>query len=344
MWHKQRAFRAARAELIAKAKARSGVAGWPGAICVVETPPSAELGAGNEVFPTGMIVDGQHRLGAAHVMASQGKLSGLLGQILVEVYPPMEEKAVRELFTEINRMEPVTLVDFPEEQVRGCMRKGGRWLGQRKMLAHPLSFCLLCAPMRIGFLRGPSPLSFQSGAGERREECIIAAAETLRERSLCSNYAATLPVPFFFQGRALSISKAVCASALTNLYAPVLFRAALAKRKSPSSQPQPRRYASAFHAPPCPSLCRAARPSMCQCTHVFHAALPLYLQGGAGEAEESIITAAAETLRERFPAMFKPSTNCRPPHLNVDVLRNEMHKAGLIQRLGLQSGEQLVSW
>jgi hypothetical protein len=77
---------------------------------------------------------------------------------------------------------------------------------------------------------------------------------------------------------------------------------------------------------------------------VFHAALPLYLQGGAGEAEESIITAAAETLRERFPAMFKPSTNCRPPHLNVDVLRNEMHKAGLIQRLGLQSGEQLVSW
>jgi hypothetical protein len=125
MWHKQRAFRAARAELIAKAKARSGVAGWPGAICVVETPPSAELGAGNEVFPTGMIVDGQHRLGAAHVMASQGKLSGLLGQILVEVYPPMEEKAVRELFTEINRMEPVTLVDFPEEQVRGCMRKGG---------------------------------------------------------------------------------------------------------------------------------------------------------------------------------------------------------------------------
>jgi hypothetical protein len=123
MWHKQRAFRAARAELIARAKARSGVAGWPGAICVVETPPLTAPGepadgSGADVSSTGMVVDGQHRLGAAHVLASKGKLNGLLGQILVEVYPPMEEKSVRELFTEINRMEPVTLVDLPEEQVR----------------------------------------------------------------------------------------------------------------------------------------------------------------------------------------------------------------------------------
>lgn len=136
MWHKQRAFRAARAELIARAKARSGVCGWPGAICVVETVPSTvsteSAGqAGGEVAPTGMIVDGQHRLGAAHVLAAQGKLNGLLGQILVEVYPPMEEKSVRELFTEINRMEPVTLVDLPEEQVRGTgvSEQGNRGTG-----------------------------------------------------------------------------------------------------------------------------------------------------------------------------------------------------------------------
>ena len=144
MWHKQRAFRAARAELIAKAKLRSKVAGWPGAICVVESGVTSATTSGNdrgevggktaspgEVAPhangmiaTGMIVDGQHRLGAAHVLASQGKLTALLGQILVEVYPPMEEQRVRELFTEINRMEPVTLVDLPEDQVstaRPCL-------------------------------------------------------------------------------------------------------------------------------------------------------------------------------------------------------------------------------
>lgn len=42
--------------------------------------------------------------------------------------------------------------------------------------------------------------------------------------------------------------------------------------------------------------------------------------------------------------MFKPSTSCRPPHLNVDVLRNEMHKAGLVQRLGMHTGDELVTW
>lgn len=71
---------------------------------------------------------------------------------------------------------------------------------------------------------------------------------------------------------------------------------------------------------------------------------PFAHQGGAGAEEESIITAAAEQLCERFPAMFKPSTNCRPPHLNVDVLRNEMHKAGLVQRLGMHTGDELVTW
>ncbi|EOD36795.1 hypothetical protein EMIHUDRAFT_201024 [Emiliania huxleyi CCMP1516] len=72
-WHKQRAFRAERAELIAKAKQRSSVAGWPGSICV-------------------------HRLGAAHVLSSKGKLRPDLARVLV-----------RELFTEINKVEPVTL-------------------------------------------------------------------------------------------------------------------------------------------------------------------------------------------------------------------------------------------
>ena len=42
--------------------------------------------------------------------------------------------------------------------------------------------------------------------------------------------------------------------------------------------------------------------------------------------------------------MFKPSHGCRPPHLNVDVLRAEMHKAELIERNKIKSAEQLVDW
>ena len=62
----------------------------------------------------GMLIDGQHRLGAAHLLSQRGKLSGALSAILVEVYPPMEEANIKELFTEINKAEPVLLVDLPE--------------------------------------------------------------------------------------------------------------------------------------------------------------------------------------------------------------------------------------
>ena len=61
------------------------------------------------------IVDGQHRLGAAHVLDQRGDLHDGLAQILVEVYPPMGDASVRELFTEINKSEPVTLIDLPED-------------------------------------------------------------------------------------------------------------------------------------------------------------------------------------------------------------------------------------
>ena len=179
LWERQRAFRQERASLIAQAKAKSHARGWPGSIAIVETN---ETPASSKEATIGMLIDGQHRLGAAHLLAQKGKLLGALQHILVEVYPPREEKDIKELFTEINRAEPVLLIDLPDEN------------------------------------------------------------------------------------------------------------------------------------------------------------------GGASDKNNATITIAAETLRERYPGMFKPSHGCRPPHLNVDVLRAEMHKAELIERNKIKSAEQLVDW
>ena len=66
--------------------------------------------------------------------------------------------------------------------------------------------------------------------------------------------------------------------------------------------------------------------------------------GGATADVNATLTIAAETLRERYPAMFKPSHSCRAPHLNVDVLRAEMFKAEVLSRNGLKSADQLVDW
>mmetsp|Transcript_6108 Transcript_6108/g.19566 ORF Transcript_6108/g.19566 Transcript_6108/m.19566 type:complete len:402 (-) Transcript_6108:177-1382(-) len=161
LWQKQRAFRDDRAVMIAKSKAKSNVGGWPGAISIVE----AEDGIG-------AVVDGQHRLGAAHVLASKfGGLPPRLSQIIVEVYPHMADLQIAELFAEINKAEPVALIDLP------------------------------------------------------------ATAE-----------------------------------------------------------------------------------------------------GGATDADRQVITTAAEQLKDSFPDMFKPTKNCRAPHVNVDSLRDELHAHGAARR------------
>ena len=110
LWDEQRAFRADRAEMIGKAKLGSSIGGWPGCISVVEIEPAQR--ERNAVL--GAVVDGQHRLGAAHWLSSQGKLTDVLQEIYVEVYPAMDHAHVKELFTEINRAEPVSVVDMPD--------------------------------------------------------------------------------------------------------------------------------------------------------------------------------------------------------------------------------------
>ena len=46
---------------------------------------------------------------------------------------------------------------------------------------------------------------------------------------------------------------------------------------------------------------------------------------------------------ERYPQMFSPSTRCRPPHLNVDVLRDDLYQAKIVDRLQLRSSAELLA-
>lgn len=114
IYKKQRTFRTERASAIARAKTASGVIGWPGTISVVELADTDA--AGNFV-----LVDGQHRLGAYTLLASQIKakqedgapLPPGMTEILVEVYPATSDEKAAEIFTEINKAEPCKLVDMP---------------------------------------------------------------------------------------------------------------------------------------------------------------------------------------------------------------------------------------
>jgi hypothetical protein len=69
------------------------------------------------------ILDGQHRVGMMTVLLEKNVSDQLnLHQVLVEVYPHQPDKDLAsELFVEINKAEPVKLVDMP-----GVAKKGDR--------------------------------------------------------------------------------------------------------------------------------------------------------------------------------------------------------------------------
>jgi hypothetical protein len=68
------------------------------------------------------------------------------------------------------------------------------------------------------------------------------------------------------------------------------------------------------------------------------------MPGIAKASDRNMITKAAESLRGEYPEMFRPSQQCRAPHLNIDNLRDAIFAADVIPRHNLKSSEELQAW
>ena len=125
IWKKQRIYRHTRAKAMVNDKWKSMNLGLPGIICLHEDPDGKLV-----------ILDGQHRVGMMMLLRDKQRkemeqaakdydndadytksLEYIdFDQILVEVYPQrdrLDDKHAQELFLEINKAEPVQLVDLP---------------------------------------------------------------------------------------------------------------------------------------------------------------------------------------------------------------------------------------
>lgn len=109
IWEKQRIYRHDRAKVMAHDKLKSMELGLPGVISLHES-----------VDGTLSILDGQHRVGMLALLQEKSKDSSHfdlnLNQILVEVFPQSasaKDTHAQDIFTEINKAEPVKLVDMP---------------------------------------------------------------------------------------------------------------------------------------------------------------------------------------------------------------------------------------
>ena len=108
IWEKQRVYRHERAKSMANDKLKSLDLGLPGVISLHESP-DGKLS----------ILDGQHRVGMLTILELKKKDDkfGLdMDQILVEVFQQSSAESdthAKDIFTEINKAEPVKLVDMP---------------------------------------------------------------------------------------------------------------------------------------------------------------------------------------------------------------------------------------
>ncbi|CAM9832676.1 unnamed protein product [Chrysoparadoxa australica] len=105
IWEKQRILRPDRVKEIAKDKMAQGK-GLPGVITLYQDKAEPERVG---------IIDGQHRIGALMVMSDGGMWDGAAHNVLVDVFQTDGEQEVCDLFMEINKAQPVKLVDMPGE-------------------------------------------------------------------------------------------------------------------------------------------------------------------------------------------------------------------------------------
>lgn len=103
VWEKQRVYRHDRAKLMVSDKMKSLDLGLPGVITIHEDAETGKLA----------ILDGQHRIGMLSLLTKKDDAAHFIDSVLVEVFSSKRPSFPKELFVEINKAEPVKLVDMP---------------------------------------------------------------------------------------------------------------------------------------------------------------------------------------------------------------------------------------
>ena len=56
----------------------------------------------------------------------------------------------------------------------------------------------------------------------------------------------------------------------------------------------------------------------------------------------ALLTETIESLAKLKPEMFKPSSRCKPPHLNIDVMRDDLFQSNFLQRHSIATSTDLL--
>jgi hypothetical protein len=68
------------------------------------------------------------------------------------------------------------------------------------------------------------------------------------------------------------------------------------------------------------------------------------IPGIVKSSERKILNDAVQQLHDEYHDMFRPSTKCHPPHLNLDNVRDAIFAANVMGRHKIKSSKQLFDW
>ena len=60
--------------------------------------------------------------------------------------------------------------------------------------------------------------------------------------------------------------------------------------------------------------------------------------------EKEILDASCQQMKSMYKAMFKPTQNCRSPHVHLDSLRNHLFEFGIVRTIRADTSEDLYTW
>jgi len=64
---------------------------------------------------------------------------------------------------------------------------------------------------------------------------------------------------------------------------------------------------------------------------------------GASDDLRTLLVEVTDILQSKYPDMFKTSSRCRPPHVNVDNLRDELFQNDYCKKHSLKDGKKLLT-
>eukprot|EP01040_Poterioochromonas_malhamensis_P004715 gene4715-5052_t len=323
VWKKQRILRPERATLIAEDKIRKKITSQlPGVITLYQNQTTKEIG----------IIDGQHRVGALMILAQRGYWNPNEKNVVLEVFSTSTEDDVSVLFRVINAAEPVRLIDLPdnetfeadaeaeeeEEVIITTVTKTPNAEPSSKLIEPKVEVITERAEPKVDVNtktrvnqvseEQQPPVTTPVSTTTAPEPVIVATAvdsilpKDSFKDKVTEDLVATPSIP---------VSDSVDTSST---------------KENPSQAPAPATSSNTIE-----ETTSTSQKSSKKSTKKLN-----------NDQIITIITEGVTALASQYGEMFKPTSRCKIPHVNIDVLRDELFTSNFLLVRHIQTTDQLL--